>query len=263
MFSKEDFLKVSRKFVCIRIETFENKAAEKQVRALLNGRYANTAFCIFDPQGNQRLTRSGRGPSSALGTRGRKSEPVDDRFIIRQMHQIAANFSPKSDQGDAVLQDFHSFRQALNVASADQRLLVVVNRKGKDDHEVETNLKQVFGDRDITGKFHLDILDAKTDKAWSRSIKGQTSSAGIFIIRSGTFGQDGLVVDRVALSASSDDIKSAMVNANEKFAKTESRKKYAQHVQSGKRSGIHYVNEISREGTSDGPNAQRRRGRGR
>lgn len=263
MFSKEDFLKVSRKFVCIRIETFENKAAEKQVRALLNGRYANTAFCIFDPQGKQRLTRSGRGPSTAMGTRGRNSEPVDDSAIIRQMHQIATQFSPKGDQSDAVLQDFHSFRQALNVASADQRLLVVVSNKGKHNHDAENNLKQVFDDPEITGKFHLNFLDAKTDKNWSKAIKGKTSSVGIFIIRSGTFGQDGLVVDRMPLSASVDDIKSAMVKANEKFAKTESRKKYAQHVQAGKRNGIHFENEISREGTSDGPNARRRGGRGR
>lgn len=249
--------------MCVRIETFENEAAEKQVRALLNGRYANTAFCIFDPKGKQRLTRSGRGPSTALGTRGRNSDPADDANVIFQMNQIAKRFSPKGDQSDAVLQNFHSFRQALNVASADQRLLIAVDTKGNEKQKIRANLKQVYADPEITGKFHLNFLDPKTDKRWSKSIKGTTTSPGVFVIRSGKFGLDGAVVDRLPLSASVDEIKAALLKANKKFAKTEDRKQYAQHVQSGKRNGIHFENEISREGTSDGPGTNRRRGRGR
>ena len=263
MFAKEAFIEASRKYVCIRIETFENKEAEEKVRALLNGRYANTAFCVFDPQGTQRLTRSGRGPSTAFGTKGRNSTRIDDEDIIRQMQRIAARFRPTADDSEAVLQDFHSFRQALNVASADQRLLVFVDTEKDDDQQIENALKQVFADSEITGKFHLNFADAKVDRNWRRSVKGKTTSPGIFIIRSGTFGQDGVVLNRLSLSSSIDEIKSAMIDANQQFASTETRKKYAQHVQSGKRNGIYFENEISREGTSDGKNSNRRRGRNR
>ena len=262
MFAKEDFLAVSRKYVCIRIETFENKEAEERVRGLLNGRYANTAFCIFDPEGEQRLTRSGRSPLAALGAKGR-DETAADESVVRQMHQIAARFTPAEGQSDAVLQDFHSFRQALNVASADQRLLVFVDANETERGRVKSKLQEVFRDPGITGTFHLNFADKKVDENWNDAIKGATSSPGIFIIRSGTFGQDGSVMDRLTLSASVDDIKSAMVDANEKFSSKETRKKYALHVQSGKRNGIYFENEISREGTSDGPNSSRRRKRGR
>lgn len=251
-------MEVSRKYVCIRIETFENKGSEEKVRALLNGRFANTAFCVFDPEGQQRLTRPGRGPSTAFGSKGRNGAAADDESIVRQMNQIAARFTPTDGHGNAVLQDFYSFRQALNVASADQRLLVFVDAKENEKRSVETKLKAVFDDPDIAGKFHLNFADSKVDRNWSQAIKGKKSSSGIFIIRSGTYGQDGVVMDRLPLSASSDDIKTAMVKANDQFSSSETRKKYAQHVQSGKRNGIYFENEISREGTSDGPNSNRR-----
>ena len=106
----------------VRIETYENKEAEKMVRSLLNGTYANTAFCIFDPQGEQRLSGTGRSPTQVIG---RRLSDSNDR-VIAEMKRIASQYQSKSD-GVAELQDFLSFRQALNVASADQRLLVFVN----------------------------------------------------------------------------------------------------------------------------------------
>lgn len=254
MFANEDFIEASRKYVCIRIETFENKEAEEKVRALLNGRYANTAFCIFDPQGEEKLTRSGRGPLTALGFRGRGR--VEDETVIRQMKEVAAQFKPGDNQGNALLQDFNSFRQALNVASADQRLLIFVDVKEDDKQQVEDNLKQVFGDSEITGKFHLNFMDAEVDKGWSKKIHGETASPGIFIIRSGTYGQDGMVMDRLKHSSSAEEIKTAMTAANEKFASLEDRKTYSEHVRSGRRNGIYFENEMSNAEASD-----RRKGR--
>lgn len=250
---------MSRKFVCVRIETYENKEAEAKVRALLNGRYANTAFCIFDPQGERRLTKSGRGPSTAFGSRGRGGKPIDDSAIVRQMAQIASKFKPNRDDASVVLQDFNSFRQALNVASADQRLLVCVNVKDEDRTKVESNLQEVFANKEIEGKFHLNFLDPNTDRSWSKSIKGKTNSPGVFIIRADQFGLGGIVMDYLPETTTSADIKSTMLAANEKFSSLERRKKYAQHVQSGKRQGIHFENEISREGTSDQPQQNRNR----
>jgi len=260
LFAREDFLNASRKFVCIRIETYENKEAEKKVRSLLNGRYANTAFCIFDPQGERKLTGSGRGPSTALASRGGKGRGVDDGSVVRQMHQIASRYSPTGGDGSVVLQDFYSFRQALNVASADQRLLVCANVSEQDRKQVEENLKVVFADSEIEGKFHLNFLDPKVDRSWSKSIKGKTNVPGIMIIRSGTFGLDGVVMKQLSSSASGTEIKDAMIQENERFSSQEVRKQYSLHVRSGKRQGVHFENEISREGTSDQPrqNGKRR-----
>lgn len=262
MFASEEFIEASRKFVCIRIETFENKESEAMVRELLNGRLANTAFTIFDPKGARRLTGSGRSPSATIRTRGQRNDQEHNELtIIREMNKIAGRFKPVKDDSPAVLQDFHSFRQALNVASADQRLLVFVNLKEKDKAQVEDSYSQVFSDADIVGKFHLNFADPKVDGSWAQAIKGDTSSPGIFIIRSGTFGQDGVVMQKLSQTLTVGEIKSALLAANDEYSIMEIRKKYSQHVISGKRAGIHFENEIGREDASDGRNRREPRRR--
>jgi len=57
LFATKEFIEASRKFVCIRIETYENKKSEAMVRKLLGGKFANTAFAIFNPTGTQQLSR--------------------------------------------------------------------------------------------------------------------------------------------------------------------------------------------------------------
>jgi hypothetical protein len=145
LFAKKEFIEASRKFVCIRIETYENKESEAMVRKLLNGKFANTAFCVFDPQGKRQLSSAGRSPSQGLQTRGGRGRgrggpsakpgsgtaAEDDSHdnVIRQMQRIAGQFKSTGESEETALQDFNTFRQALNVASADQRLLMFVMRK--------------------------------------------------------------------------------------------------------------------------------------
>lgn len=248
LFASEKVIEASRDFVCIRIETFENKESEKMVRSLLNGRFANTAFCIFDPHGKRRLTNAGRGPNLLGGGRG---EDKDVASVARHMKRIASRYSPSANQADAVLQDFHSFRQALNVASADQRLLVFVNANEKERIPALENLQQVFSDEELVGRFHLDFLDDE-DTDWHKTIKSVEKEPGIMVIRSGKFGVDGTAVDRLKLDSSSDEIRQSLLTANKKFASAEKRKSYSAHVQQGRRKGIYFENEIPYGEDKDG-----------
>ncbi|MDG2186629.1 MAG: hypothetical protein P8K79_13215 [Mariniblastus sp.] len=267
MFANEDFIDASRKFVCIRIETYENKESEEKVRALLNGAFANTAFCLFDPEGEERLSRAGRGPSMGLGGRGGRGERGEqasgDAGVIQRMNQIAAKYSPKGQKEDVTLQDFNSFRQALNVASADQRLLVFLNAENSSGQPVEAELKQVFADSEVVGKFHLKLKDETMDENWSKVVQGATDKPGILIIRSGTFGLEGQIVEQLPISSNAKEIKSAMLNANKSFAAREDRKTYRDHVTSGRRQGIYFENEIpyGEDRDGDGKIDNQRRGR--
>ena len=264
MFANEDFIEASRKFVCIRIETYENKESEEKVRALLNGAFANTAFCLFDPEGEERLSRAGRGPSMGLGGRGGRGEQASgDAGVIQRMNQIAAEYSPKGQKEDVTLQDFNSFRQALNVASADQRLLVFLNAESSNRQRVEAELKQVFADSEVVGKFHLKLKDGTMDENWAKVVQGATDKPGILIIRSGTFGLEGEVVEQLPISSDAKKIKSAMLNANKTFAAREDRKTYRDHVTSGRRQGIYFENEIpyGEDRDGDGKIDNQRRGR--
>ncbi len=257
MFSQKEFIDVSRSFVCIRIETYENKKSEEMVRSLLNGRYANTAFCMFDPQGTRRLSRSGRSPGQVMGHRAEDS----DAAVISEMKRIAKRYTARGEKTDTVLQDFLSFRQALNVASADQRLLVFINADKDAAQKLSTTLKPLFADEEVIGRFHLDFLD-DDDKEWTKAIMGAEASPAINIIRSGTFGQEGTVMQQLPLTASVDTIKKTLLAANKEFSSSEKRKTYAEHVMAGKRQGIKYETEIPYGEDRDGDGqADRRRGR--
>jgi len=225
------------------------------VRELLNGRFANTAFCVFDPQGKQKLSRSGRGPIDLVGRRGNAT----DEGIIDEMNRISARFKPTDEDGEVVLQDFDSFRQALNVASADQRLLIFVN---SEEETVQKNLRSALADEELIAKFHVDLADRKTDKNWNRVVSGVKNKPGIVIIQSGKFGQDGAVMQQLPENATSDQILATLKECNEQFASSETRKTYGQHVKEGRRQGVYFENVIpyGEDRDGDGKADQQRRG---
>ena len=181
--------------------------------------------------------------------------------IIDQMERIASRYTPRQDGPAAGLQDFHSLRQALNCASADQRPLVVVQSKTADRASVEEKLRSLFGDDDVIGKFHLDFLDPRVDRRWEAMIDGAENDTGILVVRSSQFGLDGKVLRQVPLDADTATIKQALLEANQEFAQVEVRKNYGQHVQAGRRQRIQFENEISNEGAIDNRQNRQRRAR--
>ena len=258
---------MSRKFVCVRIETFENKESESLVKRVLGGQLANTAFAILNPDGTSKLTPGSRSPGMSLANKRTDTTGKDNKEIIRKLNRIAGDFESVGEMSEAILQDFHSLRQALNCASADQRLLVVINADDSERESIQSTLQNVFTNESVMGKFHLNFLNAETDQNWQEVLSGTEEGAGIMLVRSGQFGVDGEVLARVAIDAGEDKIKAALLEANQEFASVEVRKDYDQHVRAGRRDGVEFENEIPTNG-SDGTSGrrgkrQRKRGRDR
>lgn len=228
----------------MRLESYESEEHQKLVRSFLNGRFANTAFCILAPDGKERLTESSRGPANVLGSTGRgpRAEKGSDEEVVAEMNQIAKSFRQNGDPSEMTLQDFHSFRQALNVASGDQRLLVYVAAPESERLRIEKLLQPVFSDEEITGRFHLDFGSSSTDAEWRHVISGTEDNTGIIIIRADQFGQEGKTMMQLPLMTSAEKLKSALLAANQKFADSETRKIYSEHVQTGRREGIFFEN---------------------
>lgn len=224
------------------------------VKKVLDGEFKNTSFVIVNPQGTKPLTNTGRSPRGAItkSQSGTRANGGRTNGIISQMNQIAMQFRPNANLSSAELQDFHSLRQALNCASAEQRLLVFVNSPKQDRDAVEQKLKSVFSDEDIVGKFHLNFADEEADEYWLRVIKGARDKPSIMVVRSSQFGLDGDVLDQLSLDADAPAIKRSLLAANTNFANVEKRKNHAKHVEEGLRQGISFENEIPRHG-SDGP----------
>ena len=104
---------------------------------------------------------------------------LDDWRIDLRCSTWAARFKPTDQDGEAVLQDFNSFRQAHNVASADQRLLIFVN---SEKESIQKSLRTALADEEVAAKFHLDFADQKTDKKFNQLIMGVDNKPGLLII---------------------------------------------------------------------------------
>ncbi len=232
------------------------------VRSLLNGRFENTAFCIFAPDGKTRLSGTGRSPRQGFGL-GRSSPEQQNADVIRQMNKIAVQYPERGSTLDAEVQDFHSFKQALNVASGDQRLLVFVVAPERKRKILTVSMRKVMNHPDVLGRYHLDFAD-KEDLEWANVIEGEKEKSGIFVVRSGAFGQDGRVMAELPLDASPVEIRKVLNEANGRFAESEKRKQYADHVSQGRREGVRYEDKMpwGEDRDADGKIDEGRRHRG-
>jgi len=218
------------------------------VREFLNGRFANTAFCILAPDGKKRLSGAGRSPQMGFRIEGRPvvggpDEKENNIKAVMEMEKIAAKYPSKSTDARAVVQDFHTFKQALNIASGDQRLLVFSVAANKDRAAVRKTIQQVANHPDAIGRYHYDFAD-KVDIDWSQAIEGDKNKTGIFIIRAGEFGQDGQVVAELPLMSDANKIVMLLEKENKNFAASEKRKVYSEHVEKGRKEGIKYEDNM-------------------
>jgi len=251
LFSQEKFIQSSKKFVCVRLGTYESIVHQDMIRDLLRGTMQNTAFMVYAPDGKTKLTRSGRSPNHAFG-----------EDVLGGMARISNKFKPKNTLEEAVLTDYHSFQQSLNASSADQRLLVWSVAAKSARPKVQSTIRKVFNDPDLNGRFFYDSANAG-DENWATKIEGVTQKSGIFIIRSGKFGVSGTVMKQLPLDASAAELKAALTIANTEYAKTEKRKVYKEHVADGRQAGIDYHNKVEPGEDRDGdgkidPKPQRR-----
>lgn len=209
------------------------------VRSFLDGRFENTAFCVLAPDGETRLSRSSRAPNMVLGG-GRFHG--SDQDVINSMNEIAERYDAKGDDEDMVLQDFHSFRQALNIASADQRVLVFVAENSEKHPQLREKLRPLFADEEIIGRFHLDFANEEGDSDWAESIRYTNRENGIILIQADQFGQSGQKIAELPAGISSVELKEALLDANLKLAQTEERKVYSDHVAVGRQEGVFFEN---------------------
>ncbi|MEM1442048.1 MAG: hypothetical protein AAGF67_06870 [Verrucomicrobiota bacterium] len=240
MFSQKPFIEVSRQFVCVRLETFESEFHERKVREVLGGVFANSAFTIFDIDGETPITGSGRMPMEGLTGRKRPSLEIS----IEKLNEIAADYAVQGNPTEATLQDFHTFRQALNVASADQRLLLYVSGNAEEIEAARSLLEPVMADPEVMGKFHVDLAGPSENPASQEHVEGHLDTPGFHLIRSGTYGIRGEVVSHLPLESSAASIRETLLTENISFAETEQRKAYADHVVAGLKEGVYFEQAI-------------------
>lgn len=238
------------------------------VRKLMGGKFVNTAFCIFAPDGKKKLTRVGRSPAMGFGVR-QSADPDPEEVkkvnarVIDAMYGIAKKYPPQANLAEAVVVDFHSFEQALNVSSGDQRLLVFAVATEQQHATLKRKMQKVANHPDVIGRYHFDF-SSSTDVRWSEVVDGDQAKSGIFIIQSDEFGQKGKVLAELSLNSAADSIRAVLAVENKKYAASETRKHYGKHVAKGRRTGVKYEDAMPWGEDRDGdgkidPRRQRRR----
>jgi len=222
LFSDPDVIKASRKFICVRIDSYESEENQKIVRSHLGGRFENTAFCVIAPDGEERLTRSGRGPQHI-------SRDFDDIVAI------ADRYKSRGDILNSHIPDFNSFALALNVSSADQKILLLI--AGDEDEIVAAGkrIRSVVWNKNVMGRFNYDF--ESDSSSWTGPLSSKSKGSGFHLIRPGEFGLEGQIVMSLSLNASNSNLLKAMVVANRDYAKSTKKKVYSSHVVEGRRQG--------------------------
>ena len=222
MFSDPDVIKASRKFICVRIESYESEENQKIVRSHLGGRFENTAFCVIAPDGQKRLTRSGRGPLHI-------SQNFDDIAVI------ADRYKSRGDMLNSRIPDFNSFALALNVSSADQKILLLIVGNEDEITAAGKRIRSVAWDENVVGRFNYDF-ESDSD-SWVAPISSKSKRSGFYIVRPGEFGLEGEIVKSLPLNTSKETLLQEMTVANRDYAKRTKKKVYSSHVVEGRKQG--------------------------
>ena len=194
---------------------------------------------MLAPNGQDWLTRASRGPQQVF----RFQSPATEVSLI------AKKYAAKASAKEAIVQDFHTVRQALNVASADQRVLVIVHGPKTKTDPLKESLKAVANDERVIGRFHFDFDE--TDK-WQKTVSGLKLDSGIAVIRPSEFGMKGTVMSHLPLDTSNGEIIKSLLEANATFAKSTKKKVYSQHVEKGRQQGIYFEGAVEYGEDRDG-----------
>lgn len=214
-------------------------------RSLLNGKLANTTFAILDPTGTKPLSRTARSPQMAFGASEWKSNTdADMDMVYQQLRKHSILYPRKANTSAASVPEFHSFTQALNITSADQRLLLFTVSALAESRAHKEKLKAVANHPDVIGRFHYDFAE-KGDAQWATKITATSARTGYFIIRANEFGLTGSQLKHLPLNASAQTLRSALLSANEQFLTSEARKNYSQHKRKGEALGIKFNSPIA------------------
>ena len=254
----EHVISASRKFVCIRLATYED-AEENQILANIFSRQGvleNTVFALLSPDGKNNLVTSGRSPAWAFGGvsgPGINEQPeIAIQRMAATMEAIALTFpgNGKPPAGDATLPEIVDMRLALNVSAADRQPLVAVF--STDEKERETLTRQLalvaWSDRFI-GEAQYVVV---SDPADFKPVENFQPEAGFVVIQPGTFGLTGKVIQQITVPAKGTDLAQVMGQALSQHQP--SRLTYDEHRRAGSRAGARW--------TSKTPNQEQARGRG-
>ena len=259
-----EVIAASRKFVCIRLATYEDAAESRLLRGIFapGGNLQNTVFAFLTPDGKKPLVRSGRSPVWAFGGvrgPGINAQPLASiKKMARAMEAIARRYPGhgRDAQGTRPIPYLADLGIALNVAAADRQPLVAVYSPDRAQRiRMERELAQVAWSEPFVGQ--VQYVAVQTPGAF-QAVQGLQAGSGFIVIQPGTFGLTGQVIGVVPSDMLAAELRDALSTALNRHRP--SQLSYSQHRQAGTRAGIRWQSRVPNTARS-GRQGDRSRGR--
>lgn len=173
----------SRDYVCVRPQSYEDKAEAEFLVSLFPGREGlleNTVFCVLGPDGKQRLTKSGRSPSQQF-----KDATAFASFLGQAFEPYA-----KEAKDLARLPVHRELALALNVGACD--LMPVAILVAQDDKAMQalekTVAAQAWSAEHIGRQHYVRVVGAQAIAA-AKTTHGLELKPGLNLVEPDAFGQ--------------------------------------------------------------------------
>jgi hypothetical protein len=207
--SHTEVIEASRKFVCVRLTSYENEAETAFCRSLMVGRSGdveNTTFAILAPDGKTSLIRASRG------TRGLFTDAAD---MAEKMIAISGKYAGKTEATPPlpIALDTHI---GLDIAACDNRpFLVVIAADAATRNNLEARVSELAWSSEFIGTY---IYATAASAAEIKGVKDIPGGDGVAIIEPDAFGQSGRLMHFVAMKESKEKLvatmKSSLKEAN-------------------------------------------------
>lgn len=186
--SDPDVIAASRKFICIRLLSYENKEEAAFLKSFNVGRSGdaeNTVFCILSPDAKQRLSRASRGTGQVYG---------NPKNMAEGMTKIALQYPGVASEIEKIsaVPYVADLRLALNVAGCDKQPLVVINHAiNGDTLDLEKKISAIAWSNEYLGKFiYVKVRDQKELEL----VMGAEKESQILVVQPDNFGLKGEVL---------------------------------------------------------------------
>lgn len=244
--SQPPVVAAAKKFVCIRLTSYEDETEKAFVGTLVKGEIGNTAFAILSPDGKP-VTSRGRGPGTVF---------KDVADMAKSMDAIAEKYPLKKVDGVPALPVTLTPTLGLVVAASEkQPLLVVLAEDAKRRDELEAKVAALAWSKTFEGRFTY--AAASSMKKELSKVKGATITEGVLLIEPDTFGLAGDVVKEVPSNQIAQKLEDAMRETNQKHVRVLRTK--AEHRALGYNAGVFYEPILPVSGSGEAADRERYR----
>lgn len=233
--SDPDVIAASRKFICIRLLSYENKEESAFLKTFNVGRSGdveNTVFCILSPDAKERLSRAARGTGQVYS---------NSKTMAEGMTKISMKYPGVVSEIQKIssVPYVADLRLALNVAGCDKQPLVIVNPTTNGDVlDLEKKISAIAWSQEFIGKFiYVKVRDQKELEL----VNGAEKESRILVVQPDNFGLKGEVLFQTA-EVSSMQLKETF---NQGLSKGKWPKlSFWNHVQQGHQKGVFWETKL-------------------